>query len=298
MLGANSYFDGLIRKRPDTRTQSDAVLRTLNEQHARLRVHFNSLRRRQAELIRACAYLVNKKDKPRAKIYADEIAETLRVLSVIKQSELIVEKLRLRLETAREIGNLGVTMRPLAGALAVANAQLHTYVPEVARQLGEAGDALVSIMSVSPPDAGTFDPTLAISDENVESVLRDARAQAEAELKQQIDGLGLQSQSSVVEYLKTHGVDSIEDYLRKDITAGSSSAVQTEDGLLYVTLSEEKTVPTQRLLEYLRANGGTVDLGRCCRELGLSREEVFTGLKTLEARGKIKLGYPSESVSS
>ena len=56
-----------------------------------------------------------------------------------------------------------------------------------------------------------------------------------------------------------------------------------------VSFRVEKPSLEEVLLEYVRKSAGEIDLMRCSLDLEASFEEVKTALKTLGAKGKIKI---------
>jgi division protein CdvB (Snf7/Vps24/ESCRT-III family) len=297
-LGATSYFDGLIKKKKDCRAMFEGITNNLNEQQAQLRMRLNSLQYRENELLKSCALLIKKKDKARARVYACEIVEINKVLKVLQQSELIVEALRLRIGTAKELGDTGLTLKPLADALIKVKRQLQAFVPEVARELDFATSTLTSVLSLSAPDPNNTDFVSSLTSDSVEAILREAAEQADKKLKENLDNINEMEFSHIVDYVRRNGIEaigSVVDTLQETSApidgVVSQSSVDAVDGAVYVKFTEGENDATQKIYEYIKRNKGTMDILKCCRELDVQREAVIASLKRLEKQGKIRLDH-------
>ncbi|MEM3711111.1 MAG: hypothetical protein QW453_03580 [Thermoprotei archaeon] len=296
-----SYFDSFLKKKKDFKDVFDEVLRILNEQQVQIRMRIVSLQRRENELLRMCVLLIRRKDRARARIYAYETVEIHRVLSVLQKSELIVEALRLRVGTAKELGDAVGTLRPLADALSRVRVQLQGFVPEVAKSMEKTAEALNDVLSVSVPDSSIGDFSSPLNTESVESILKDAEELASRKLREELDKVDEADLKPIIEYIRSNGVESIQavvDNMVDSLTTEGLESVVEESvssskngGLLYVKVNESESDTYRRVYEYIKSKNGVLELSSCCRDLGLSRESVITALRTLESQGKIKLDH-------
>lgn len=297
IVGASSYFG--IKKKNDYRTMFEGITNSLNEQQAQLRMRLNSLQYRENELLKSCTLLIKKKDKARARVYACEIVEINKVLKVLQQSELIVEALRLRIGTAKELGDTGLALKPLADALVKVKRQLQAFVPEVAKELDFATNTLTSVLSMSAPDPNNMDFVSTLTSESVEAILRDAAEQADKRLKENLDNIEETELNPIVDYVRRNGIEAISsvvDTLQEGDApindAVSQSSVDAVDGAVYVKLTEGENDVSQKVYEYIKRNKGTIDILKCGKELDVQREAVIASLKKLERQGKIRLDHP------
>jgi len=295
------YFDSFLKKKKDFKDILDEVLRVLNEQQVQIRMRIVSLQRRENELLRMCVMLIRRKDRARARIYAYETVEIHRVLSVLQKSELIVEALRLRVGTAKELGDAVGTLRPLADALSRVRAQLQGFVPEVAKSMQQTAEALNEVLSVSVPETSIGDFSSPLNTESVESILRDAEELAGRKLREELEKVEEADLKPIIEYIRSNGIESIQSVVDNLVDTFSVEGLEgvveenvsssKDGGLLYVRVNETDSEIPRRVYDYIKSKNGVLELSSCCKDLGISRESVITALRTLESQGKIKLDH-------
>jgi division protein CdvB (Snf7/Vps24/ESCRT-III family) len=300
-LGASSYFDSFLKKRKDFKGILDEVLRVLNEQQVQIRMRIASLQRRENELLRICVMLIRRRDRVRARIYAYEVVEIHRVLSVLQKSELVVEALRLRVDTAKELGDAVGTLRPLADALSRVRMQLQGFVPEVARSMAQTAEALNDVLSMSVPEGGIGEFSSPLNAESVESILKDAEELASRKLREELEKVDEAELKPFIDYIKSNGIESIQSIVDNFVDKFGANGIDTlveegvssqyDGGLLYVRFNESESDVPRRVYEYIKSRNGVLELSSCCRDLGVSRDTVISALHTLEAQGKIKLDH-------
>lgn len=294
-MGAASYFDAFVHRKKDIRPQLEEAMRTLGEEQTRLRLKVGALQIRQNELLRGCALLLKKKDKPRAKLYAGEVVEISKVLETLQQTELAIEALRLRIGTARELGDTAAILRPVTQALLKVKHQVGVLLPEVATDLENTASSLIAILSTTTtPEANIVDVSSVFSSEQVDEIMDEASKLAHARMQEELENLNGEEMGPLVNLIKQKGVDG----LKSLVTLIEEDFVPTDrvTESLDVTLVEDEDEAVKKVYQYIKARKGMVDLNKCTKELSLSREAVVYSLKVLEKQGKIKLNRSQEEL--
>jgi len=76
------------------------------------------LRERDTLLFKTCAKSLNAKNKERATIFANELAEIRKLTKIISQTEILIERIILRLETLKELSAAFADLKPVLRILA------------------------------------------------------------------------------------------------------------------------------------------------------------------------------------
>jgi len=125
-----------------------------------------------------------KHEMDRATLYANELAELRKMGKIILFSKLSLEKVLLRLETIRDVGDLMVAMAPVIGVVRAVKSGLAGILPDAERELGELADVLGGLVA----DVGELtghSPTLEASEE-AQKILEEAMAIAEQRMREKL----------------------------------------------------------------------------------------------------------------
>lgn len=155
-----------------------SALLILNSQINRLKNKYAGLEARGKEYFERCIQALQMGDEGYAAIYASEIAELRRIARIILQSLLVLEQVRVRMESLLELREIIGLAPVLKGLLERVRAEIVKVVPEAAESLDSLSGAIDSLiagsgLSVSIPVQETSADDL--SDEAVK-ILDEARA--------------------------------------------------------------------------------------------------------------------------
>jgi division protein CdvB (Snf7/Vps24/ESCRT-III family) len=125
-----------------------------------------------------------KHDMDRATLYANELAELRKMSKIILFSKLSLEKVLLRLETIRDVGDLVVAMAPVMGVVRAVKSSLAGILPDAERELGELADVLGGLVSDIGELTG-YSPTLEASEE-AQKILEEAMTVAEQRMREKL----------------------------------------------------------------------------------------------------------------
>jgi division protein CdvB (Snf7/Vps24/ESCRT-III family) len=155
----------------------------------RLRVQRNKiesmglmLQRRDKELFDKCVAARIGGDTSRANLYAEECAETRRIVKVVLQSELALEQVIFKVETAEMMGDLAFLMHPIKNVVLTVGKQIRNVMPEVSFELSQINETLDELLV----DTGNVtEPVVSLEAHTpeAEGILREADALAEQKIK-------------------------------------------------------------------------------------------------------------------
>ena len=145
------------------------VIYRLRTQRNKIECMSLMMQRRDKEFFEKCVAARQAGDTARANMYAEECAEVRKIAKTTLHSELALEQLMFKLETAEMIGDIAYLMSPVRGVVGAVGRQIQHLMPEVSFELDQvngeleglivnAGDVSESMMPVdaSSPEANTI----------------------------------------------------------------------------------------------------------------------------------------------
>jgi division protein CdvB (Snf7/Vps24/ESCRT-III family) len=191
------YVDGLMILSDSFVSRLEGKLgihqRPLKEQLAiltyRLRVQRNKiesmglmLQHRDKELFDKCVSVNATGDTLRASLYASECADIRKIVKLVLQSELALEQVIFKMETAEIMGDIAYLMHPVKNVVLTVGKQIHQLMPDVSFELSQINETLDGLLV----DAGSVtEPTITteMHSPEAETILHEADALAEQKIK-------------------------------------------------------------------------------------------------------------------
>ncbi|MCW4019685.1 MAG: hypothetical protein NWF14_00425 [Candidatus Bathyarchaeota archaeon] len=267
---------------------SEIILETARELgkcYSRLELASSKLGKRNKELFNVCIFYLKKGSKARATVYANEIVEIRKVLSILRHTQLSVERAILRLDTLKMVTptfeSLQAAFCDVKNALGLVAGVMPSITPEMAKLNNVVseilGDTQLNLTMPTP---------LTINDPTTEAILQEAASLVEQELQSRIPEPPLETKiprplrpSRPVVALAAGGS---EVYLGEDGSPIASNGSGTFDTSSTPLLEE-------LVMDYVERNNGDMNVPRCAEELNLPSAEVFEALEVLSRKGKIKI---------
>lgn len=256
------------------------------------------LKERDKRLFQTCVNALKANNKERATIFANELAEVRKLLNFLQQVELAIERVILRLETVKELSEIVIDLKPALKTLQSVSKQLFDVLPEVSTEISEinnvigeticstrisADEVLIPVDKVTPAGEQILEEVTGFLEKRLAETLPEPPTKQEtpkmeqAPLKQMV-ALATSCSQTVGEETIGEG-----ESLSKNLISFRKAEIQE------VSLKVEKPSIEDALLEYVRKSGGEIDLIRCSRELDAPCDEIEKALRTLGARGKIRI---------
>ena len=190
-FGLNNWDEPALRTRITSKIHRGASLNDrLAEAIFRLQAQENRLagaaarmQQHDKEMFDKCVRAQIAKDNARASMYANECAQIRKMAKVTLQCQLALMQAGLRLETAREFGNIASMMAPVASVVKSVQGHITGIIPEVGYELAEIGESLNSVVyDVGGPLSS--DSVIQASSEGAQKILTEASALAEQRIQQ------------------------------------------------------------------------------------------------------------------
>jgi division protein CdvB (Snf7/Vps24/ESCRT-III family) len=274
-------------------------MQTLKIQRSKLEQASFRLKERDRILFQTCINALNNKNKEKAAICANELAEVRKLIKFLYSVELAIERVILRLETIKELSDIVVELKPALKLLQSVSQQLFEVLPDVSSELSKVNEAI----------SETLYSTKITADESIIPVDRKT-PEGEAIIKEVSGFLERKLAEELPEPPATLETPETEKTTLKEmvaLTANCSQAIGNETiaepdrnssqtlfsfkkaEIQEISLTVEKPSLEDVLLEYVKKSNGEIDLKRCSIDLKTSYDEIEKALESLGAKGKIKI---------
>ncbi|MCS7136099.1 MAG: hypothetical protein RMJ14_00665 [Nitrososphaerota archaeon] len=161
-------YEALVQKIEDSLTK-------LSIQVDKLRMRYQNMLARSKEYFERCIDALVAKDNERAKIYAVEIAEIRRLADIVMRCCLVLERIKVRLETVLELREVIGLIVPLTSIIEAVEKEVSFVVPEASNSLRELVDAIEDFTSSSSIYVGTVPTGDVEISKDAECILEEAR---------------------------------------------------------------------------------------------------------------------------
>jgi len=252
------------------------------------------LRGRDAILFKTCAKALESKNRERATIFANELAEIRKLITVISQTQVLVERIILRLETLKELNAAFADLKPVLRILHSVTERLTIVMPQMAYEMERVNDSIGETLAMTTMGSPQLDMPFDVKTPGGEEVLKEVSALLEQELAEKLP----EPPTSVAVTEKPQHVEKVKQMVA---LAATCSEIREEEGpQTYVSYKDmelqsvslkirESSSLEDTVLEYAKKRGGQIDITQCAFELNVPPEEVEKALEVLGVQGKIKV---------
>ncbi len=277
-------------------------VQTLKVQRNKIQQASYRLKERDKSLFQSCITALNYKNKERAAICANEVAEVRKLLQFLYNVELAIERVILRLETIKELSDIVTDLKPALRLLQNVSQELFNVLPDVSSELNQVQETI----------SETLYSTKITTDESVIQVNR--KTPGGEEILKEVTGLLERKLSeSLPEPPAASKTPEAEKTTLKEMVALTASCSQVigrenkesepnssqtlfsykKSEIKEISLTVENSSLEDVLLDYVRKSNGEIDLSRCSVDLKTSNEEIEKALQNLGSKGRIKIEVQS-----
>jgi len=277
----------------------DTILQTIHQlkvQHVKLEQVTFKLRERDGNLFETCAIAVEKNNRDRAIVFANELVEVRKLLNIVVHAQLAIERVILRLETIRELSDVVVNLKPMLKTLQNVSGLLVRVMPEVASELEKVNDSISETLAVT--HIGTPQPVTPSERKTPQSeeILKEVSSFLEQRLVEELP----EPPAPVTVPKRAEPAKKVRKMIA--LAAACSEAEVCEPSEPPTSLSykdmemQSVSFAVQRssslediVLGYAERHKGEIDVAQCALELNVPYEDVMEALESLGARRKIKI---------
>lgn len=179
--GGDPFLDDGARE--EFRARLEQSLAVINAQMERLKLRYAEMEARRREYMERVVESLINKDESRAKIYAEEIAEIKKLAEMVRNSQLILLQVKIRLESVLELSEVIGLIVPLISLLAEVKDELSPVAPEVAQNLHELAECIEDFATTAA--SSDLEPVkMEELSEDGERILREAREKVAERVKE------------------------------------------------------------------------------------------------------------------
>jgi len=252
------------------------------------------LQDRDKVLFKKCTLAIQDKNKERAIVFANELAEVRKLLSIVSHTQIVIERLIIRLETIKELNTIMTDIKPMLGVLRdVANC-ISKVMPEVACELDRVNDSISETLIVSKISSEQQIVPVDLKTPEREEILQEVSKFLEQQLAEKLP----EPPPSVTVTEKAEPVGNVRQMVA--VAASCSEVCGQKEPQKYVSYKDmelqrvsvrvrESSSLEDVILEYARKRDGQVDVTQCALELNVSPNDVEQVLERLGTQGKIKI---------
>jgi division protein CdvB (Snf7/Vps24/ESCRT-III family) len=285
---------------PPIREVATKSIYTLKIQQGKLEQASFRLKERDRILFETCMGALKKNNKEKAAMCATEIAEVRKLVKFLYNVQLAIERVVMRLETIKELGDIVTDLKPALKLLQGVSQELFQVLPDVSSELNNVNSTIQE----------TLQSTKLTTDENVvgvgrkteagEEILKEVSCFMEQKLSETLPEPPISAptapmkEKTPIREMVALTASSSQVFSRK---ATEEEGFNPENTLITFRKSEIKEISLkvqkppldEILLEYVRKMNGEIDMGHCSNELKASNEEIERALENLGSQGKIRI---------
>jgi division protein CdvB (Snf7/Vps24/ESCRT-III family) len=251
------------------------------------------LTHRDKILFKTCATALKAKNKERAAIFANELAEIRKLTKVLYHTQILVERIILRLETLKEFNAAFADLKPVLRNLKTVTKSLSAFMPQMAYEMERVNETIFEVMSMSKIDASKLEVPTDVKTPGGEEVLKEVADLLEEQISEKLP----EPPTSAPVMEKPQRVEKKRQMVA--LTASCSEVSESGEPQNYMSYKDTEmkriswTVQDSSLeetvLQYAKKREGQIDVTQCANELNVAIGEVEKALETLGVKGKIKI---------
>jgi hypothetical protein len=227
-----------------------------------------------------------------------ELSEVRKVLQMVTQCQLALERIILRLETIKEVSEIMADLKPALRSLRVLTETMVNVMPDVAQELQRVNESINETLALTKMTSPETVAPLTAKTEAGEQILKEASAVLEKQMTDQLPAPPVSVAPAKVEASR--------EKVRKQMIALSATCSEITQPLeerekgepqSFVTYKDVElrgvsfTIRGQSMLEdavlqYAKQKG-EIDLNECARDFSVPQEDVKKALESLGKKQKI-----------
>jgi division protein CdvB (Snf7/Vps24/ESCRT-III family)/predicted CopG family antitoxin len=274
-------------------------IQTLKIQHNKLEQATYRLKERDKYLLRLCVSSLENKNKQRAVVCANEIAEIRKLVRFLCGVQIAIERVIIRLETIRELNEIVVDLKPSLKLLQNVSQELFQILPEVSSELGKVNETISETLHSTKISADEPVIPVDMKTPGGEKIMNEVSRFLEQRLSEDLPEPPLtlkapETEKSTIKEMIALSTSYSEKSCHKSVEESGKESSQTllsfkKAEIKEISLKVENPQFEDVLLDYVKRSKGQIDLARCSAELETSHEEIEKALKNLDSQGRIKI---------
>lgn len=242
-------------------------------------------------------FALKKNNKEKAAMCATEIAEVRKLVKFLYNVQLAIERVVLRLETIKELGDIVADLKPALKLLQGVSQELFQVLPDVSSELNTVNQTIQDTLHATKLTADENVVGVGKKTEAGEEILKEVSCFIEQKLAETLPEPPLAApvkEKTPIKELVALTASSSQMFTKTTTEEAGFDPEKTlfsykKSEIKEFSLKVDKPCLEDVLLEYVRKTNGEIDLSRCSNELKTSNEEIERALENLGTKGKIRI---------
>ena len=245
---------------------------------------------------------LKKNNREKAAICATELAEVRKLVKFLYNVQLAIERVVMRLETIRELGDIVKDLKPALSLLQGVSQELFQFLPDVSSELDSVNTAIQDTLHAAKITTDEDLIPVGKKTEGGEEILKEVTSFMQQKIAETLPeppvGAAPVEEKTPIKELVALTASSSQVIGRKTTEETGFDPAKSlfsykKHEIKEFTLQVQNSHLEDVLMEYVRKTNGEIDLGRCSSELQTSNEEIERALESLGTKGKIKIELKS-----
>jgi hypothetical protein len=244
---------------------------------------------------------LKKNNREKAAMCATELAEVRKIVKFLYNVQLAIERVILRLETIKELGDIVADLKPALRLLQGVSQELFQILPDVSSELNTVNETIQETLHATKISADEELIPVGKKTEGGEEILKEVTCFMQQKLAENLPEPPVTSpvkeKTPIKELVALTATSSqmIGHETSEETGFDPSKAIFSykKSEIKEFSLKVQKPCLEDVLLEYVRKTNGEIDLSRCSSELQTSNAEIERALENLGTKGKIKIELKS-----
>ncbi len=245
---------------------------------------------------------LKKNNREKAAICATELAEVRKLVKFLYNVQLAIERVIMRLETIKELGDIVADLKPALRLLQNVSQELFQVLPDVSSELNTVNETIQETLHAAKITTDEELIPVGKKTEGGEEILKEVTCFMQQKLSETLPeppvaGHRVKEKTPIKELVALTATSSqmIGHKTTEETGFDPSKALFSykKSEIKEFSFKVDKPCLEDVLLEYVRKTNGEIDLSRCSSELQTSNEEIERALESLGTKGKIKIELKS-----
>lgn len=269
-------------------------VRQLKFQRIKLEQAAIRLCQRDNVLFQECVVEIRRNRPDRAGIRANELAEVRKLLRMITQCQLALERIILRLETIKEVTEIMADLKPALRSLHLLTESLVNVMPDVAQELGSVNEAIRETLATTHLNTPDAIVPLTAKTEDGEKILSEVSTLLEEKLAQQLPAPPVsvsphraEVRENVTKQMIALSATCSEIRQPNDAEEAPSVVTYKDVKLRGVSFTIQKPPALEEtILEHAKTRG-EIDIDQCAQEWNVPQDDIEKALENLDKKQRI-----------
>jgi hypothetical protein len=245
---------------------------------------------------------LKKNNREKAAICATELAEVRKLVKFLYNVQLAIERVIMRLETIKELGEIVTDLKPALRLLQNVSQELFQVLPDVSSELDTVNNTIQDTLRAAKISTDEELIPVGKKTEGGEEILKEVTCFMQQKLSETLPeppvaAPPVQEKTPIKELVAlTAGSSHVVGHKTTEETGFDPSKAlfsYKKQEIKEFSLKVQNPSLEDVLLEYVRKTNGEIDLSQCSSELKTSNEEIERALESLGTKGKIKIELKS-----